>query len=68
MHVQLSEENDSFIWSLTTSSSFTIKSKYLDLLDDGTKYLQKYVCKIKVPLKIKIFMWFLHERVISTKD
>jgi hypothetical protein len=68
MHVNLIEEKDSFIWSLTSSGSFTLKSMYLDLLDDQTKYLCKYIWKIKVPLKIKIFMWFLHRKVILTKD
>jgi hypothetical protein len=41
---------------------------YLDLLDDHTPYLKKYIWKIKVPLKIRIFMWFLHKGVILTKD
>jgi hypothetical protein len=41
---------------------------YLDLLEDQTKYLRKYIWKMKVPLKIKIFMWFLHRREILTKD
>jgi hypothetical protein len=31
-------------------------------------YLKKYIWKIKVPLKIRIFMWFLHKEVILTKD
>jgi hypothetical protein len=41
---------------------------YLDLIDDNTKYLRKYIWKIKVPLKIRIFMWFLHRKVILTRD
>jgi hypothetical protein len=41
---------------------------YLDLLNDQTVYLKKYIWKIKVPLKIRIFMWFLHRKVILTKD
>jgi hypothetical protein len=68
MDLQLSNENDKFVWSLTTSGVFTVKSMYLDLLDDGTKFLKKYIWKIKVPLKIRVFMWFLHRKVILTKD
>jgi hypothetical protein len=68
MNIQLSNEKDTFVWRLTTSGGFTVKSMYLDLLDDQTKYLRKYIWKIKVPLKIKIFMWFLHRKVILTKD
>jgi hypothetical protein len=40
---------------------------YLDLLDDDTKFYKKYIWKMKVPLKIKVFMWFLHQKVILTK-
>jgi hypothetical protein len=56
-------EKDLFVWSLTMSRNFSVKSMYLDLLDDGTK-----VWKMKVPLKIKVFMWFLHRKFILTKD
>ena len=68
MHIQMSVEPDVFVWNLTTTGSFTVKSMYLDLLNGHTRYLRKYIWKMKVPLKIKIFMWFLHRRVILTKD
>jgi hypothetical protein len=68
MHIRLNDDTDTFVWSLTTSGNFTVKSMYLDLLDGDTKYLKKYIWKIKAPLKIKIFMWFLHHKVILTKD
>jgi hypothetical protein len=68
MTVQLNDEKDVFVWGLTTSRVFTVKSMYLDLLDDDIKYLKKYIWKMKVPLKIKVFMWFLHRKVILTKD
>jgi hypothetical protein len=68
MHIQLNDEKDTFVWGLTTSGAFTVKSMYLDMLDDDTKYLKKYIWKMKVPLKIKVFMWFLHRKVILTKD
>jgi hypothetical protein len=41
---------------------------YLDLLNGNTGYLHKYLWKMKVPLKIKIFMWFVHRKEILTKD
>jgi cellulose synthase/poly-beta-1,6-N-acetylglucosamine synthase-like glycosyltransferase len=41
---------------------------YLDLLDGHTIFLKKYIWKIKVPLKIRIFMWFVFKKVILTKD
>jgi hypothetical protein len=41
---------------------------YLDLLNANTKYPRKYIWKMEVPLKIKVFMWFFHRKVISNKD
>ena len=41
---------------------------YEDSLNGNTVDLRKYIWKIKVPLKIRIFMWFLHRKVILTKD
>ena len=68
MEVWLTTSQDEFKWGLTRSRKFTVKSMYLDLLSDQTRYLRKYIWKMKVPLKIKIFMWFLHRKVILTKD
>jgi hypothetical protein len=68
MNVHLNEEKDNFIWGLTNSGQYTVKSLYLDLINDDTKYLKKYIWKMKVCLKIKIFMWFLHRKEILTKD
>jgi hypothetical protein len=41
---------------------------YVDMMNGHTVFLRKYIWKLKVPLKIKIFMWFLHHKVILTKD
>jgi hypothetical protein len=68
MMFQLTDVEDAFRWSLTTSGVFSVKSMYTDLLNEHTCYLKKYIWKIKVPLKIRIFMWFLHKEVILTKD
>jgi hypothetical protein len=37
MHVQLNNENDKFVWGLTTSGQYTVKSMYMDLINDNTK-------------------------------
>jgi hypothetical protein len=39
--VQLTDNDDIFKWSLTTSGLFSVKSMYLDLLNGHTVYLQK---------------------------
>jgi hypothetical protein len=50
--VELSDEPDRFIWKLTDSGLFTVKSMYLDLMNDHIRYLRKYLWKLD-PLKNK---------------
>jgi hypothetical protein len=66
--VQLENHDDEFRWRLTQIGKFTVKSMYLDLLNDNTVYLHKYLWKMKVPLKTKVFMWFVQRKEILTKD
>jgi hypothetical protein len=66
--IQLTTTDDEFRWSLTQSGRFTVRSMYLEYLNDNTIYLHKYLWKMKVPLKTKVFMWFLHRKEILTKD
>jgi hypothetical protein len=68
MMVQLNNDKDQFVWQLTESGLFSVKSMYLDLMNGHTRFLRKYLWKIKIPLKIKIFMWFLSNKVLLTKD
>jgi hypothetical protein len=68
MQVNLSADPDKFIWNLTSSGVFSVKSMYVDYMNGNTTYLRKYIWKLKVPLKIRIFMWFLNRKVILTKD
>ena len=56
MDVRLEGTNDHFAWSLTASKEFTVKPMYEDLMNDQARYLHKYLWKLKIPLKIKVFM------------
>jgi hypothetical protein len=47
---------------------FPVKSMYLDLMNGHKIFLRKYLWKLKIHLKIKKFMWFLHNKVLLTKD
>jgi hypothetical protein len=67
MNILLNDEPDRFKWHLTTIGLFTVKSMYADCMNGHTVFLKKYLWKIKVPLKIRIFMWFLYNKVILTK-
>jgi hypothetical protein len=68
MMVQLTNTPDKFVWKLTDSGTFSVKSMYLDLMNGHTPFLRKYLWKLKIPLKIKKFMWFLNNKVLLTKD
>lgn len=67
-HVQLVDGPDYFKWSLTRSGNFSVRSMYLHLIDAQPPFNHKGIWKIRVPLKIKIFLWFLKRRVVLTKD
>jgi hypothetical protein len=68
MMVQLTNTPDKFVWKLTDSGTFSVKSMYLDLMNGHTPFLCKYLWKLKIPLKIKKIMWFLNNKVLLTKD
>jgi hypothetical protein len=68
MDIHLTDEKGTFIWKLTGFSQFSVRSLYAELLNGNSKFLRKYLWKIKVPLKIRIFMWFLNRKEILTKD
>ena len=67
-NVELAEGLDYFRWSLTKSGLFSVRSLYLYLIDTLTPFRHKKIWKIRIPLKIKIFLWFLQRSVILTKD
>jgi hypothetical protein len=67
IRVNLTEDPDVFVWNLTTNGVFSVKSMYTDMMNGHTVFLRKYLWKIKVPLKIKIFMWFLYKKSNSHK-
>ena len=47
---------------------FSIKSYYLGLINQIRNNMNKRLWKLKTPLKIKIFLWFLKRGVTLTKD
>ncbi|WVZ82089.1 LOW QUALITY PROTEIN: hypothetical protein U9M48_029391 [Paspalum notatum var. saurae] len=67
IHVNLEEGTDIFMWGLHKTGSFTVRSMYKALVSNGIKVSQK-IWRLKIPLKIKIFLWFLKKEVLLTKD
>jgi len=66
-HLNLSLERDVFVWGLSVSGIFTVKFMYAALINNGVRVPQD-IWQTKLPLKIKIFMWYLKRGVILTKD
>jgi len=67
-HVQLNNNADAFRWNLTQAGTFTVSSMYNALISNGNVQFDKHLWKLKMLLKIKIFMWYLKRGVILTKD
>jgi len=58
---------DLCIWLLHKSGQFSIHSMYAALMDEIILSINKPLWKLKIPLKVKVFIWLLHRGVISTK-
>ena len=61
MDVQLSDQCDTLKWQLSGNGVFSVKSMYLYLINFGPIPRSIHIWKVKVPLRIKIFIWFVHK-------
>ena len=68
MEINLSDVPDIIHWILSVLGVFSVKSMYIDLINTRPIPRSVHIWKIKVPLKIKVFMWFVHKGVILTKN
>jgi hypothetical protein len=68
MPVNLTEDLDIFVWKLNISGTFSVKSMYADIMNGYMFSCANTLERLKVLLKIKIFMWFLYKKVILIKD
>ena len=68
MDVQLTQRPDQLCWKLTRNGEFIVKSMYLDVINSSSIPNSKHVWHVKVPLRVKMLMWFVHKQVILTKD
>ena len=57
-NVNLQAENPTIIWTLSTIGNFTVRSMYRYLVKNNDIMAPKN-WRVKLPLKIKIFLWFL---------
>jgi hypothetical protein len=67
--VQLRQGTDEFRWNLTKNGVFSVGSMYSALIEPIQPVPNyKSIWKMKIPLKTKVFAWYLRRGVILTKD
>jgi hypothetical protein len=66
--VDLVDSEDVFHWNLHQHGQFSVHSTYLALINNGFVDTNRKMWKVRIPLKIKIFMWYVYKGVILTKD
>ena len=64
----LADERDTISWKLHNNGQFSVRSMYQKLINQQVPFRHKYIWKLKIPLKIKIFLWYLLKGVLLTKD
>jgi hypothetical protein len=65
---QLTKDEDTLKWNLCQSGQFSVHSMYLTLINNGFVDINKRMWKVRIPLKIKIFMWYMYKGVVLTKN
>ena len=65
--VNLQGERDAFVWGLHLSGRYSVKSMNAALINNVVKVSQD-LWQIKIPTRIKIFLWYLKRGVVLTKD
>jgi hypothetical protein len=67
--IQLVQGKDLFRWELTKNGKFTVRSMYEALIQPiQPVYNNNKIWKLSIPLKTKVFAWYLRRGVILTKD
>jgi hypothetical protein len=66
LEVQLNSRSDTFVWNI--SKTFSVRAMYIDLITREGVPFDVSSWKAKVPLKIKIFLRYLRQGVLLTKD
>jgi hypothetical protein len=64
----LTEEPDRVSWTLTKSGAFSVKSLYTYLIARRILFPYKMIWRMKIPLKVKAFIWLIVKDRILTKN
>ena len=60
--------DDQIVWTLTKNGIFSVKSLYRILISNSIGYPYKFMWKIQIPQKIKMFLWLTLRNSILTQD
>ncbi|KAG8054917.1 hypothetical protein GUJ93_ZPchr0001g29416 [Zizania palustris] len=66
--ISLRNAADVVVWVLSKSGVFTVKSFYLALKTQNIMKTCNPIWNLKIPLKVKIFLWLARRNKILTKD
>jgi hypothetical protein len=70
-NIQLQDGHDEFRWNLHENGQFSVASMYNALILPDVpidKISNDKLWKLKIPLRIKVFGWYLRKGVVLTKD
>ena len=66
--VTLNPARDNFVWDGHKNGIFSVQSMYHLLMNNPNSNRSKMLWRLKLPLKIKVFLWNLCRGAILTKD
>lgn len=66
--VSLSDRKDKLFWKLEARGTFSVGSLYRSLKRAKVPFPYSFLWKIKIPLKIKVFLWLVSKESILTRD
>jgi len=66
--VNLNNDKDIFVWQIKKNGIFSTQSMYREIMKREQMPVKEVFWKAKLPLKIKIFLWYLKRGVILTMD
>jgi hypothetical protein len=70
-NIQLQTGHDEFRWNLHENGKFSVASMYNALIRSDVsinKISNNKLWKLKIPLRIKVFGWYLRKGVVLMKD
>jgi hypothetical protein len=65
---KLSDGRDRCTWLLEKSGNFSMKSMYIALKTKNSVCEFKYCWKVRIPLRVKVFIWLVFKKSILTRD